>query len=65
MPVIQKGFNPNICAEISQIQEDLEIICHKIFDKAGSNIKLEEKTEYIHELEETKQAIERFKYKFC
>ena len=65
MQVIQNRFHPNICLEMGKIQRDLEVTLNKIFDKAGSNIHLKEKTEYIHQLEATKQGIERIKDKYC
>ncbi len=56
--------NQNICENMTQIQEDLEVLLNKIFDLAGNNIRAEKQAEYTQALEETKQVIERCKIQY-
>ncbi|MBR8838558.1 MAG: hypothetical protein DSM106950_32290 [Stigonema ocellatum SAG 48.90 = DSM 106950] len=65
MNTTKKGVNQNICENISQIQEDLEVLLKKVFEKIGSNIQAEKQAEYTQALENTKQVIEKFKKTHC
>ena len=64
MNTTKKGVNQNICENMTQIQEDLEVLLNKIFEQAGSNIQAEKQAEYTQALEDTKQVIERFRSKY-
>ncbi len=56
--------NQNICENMTQIQEDLELLLNKILERVGKNIQAEKQAEYLRALEETKQVIERCKTQY-
>jgi hypothetical protein len=65
MNTTKKGVNQNICENMTQIQEDLEVLLNKFFEQVGSNIQAEKQAEYTQALQNTKQVIERFKSRYC
>ncbi len=64
MNTTKKAVNQNICENMTQIQEDLDLLLNKVFEQAGSNIQAEKQAEYTQAIEDTKQLIERFKSKY-
>ena len=60
----KQDVNQNICEKMTQIQEDVEALLNKIFEKAGNNIQAEKQAEYIRAIAGTRQVIERFKNKY-
>ncbi len=64
MNTTKKAVNQNICENMTQIQEDLDLLLNKVFEQAGSNIQVEKQAEYTQAIEDTKQLIERFKSKY-
>jgi ElaB/YqjD/DUF883 family membrane-anchored ribosome-binding protein len=65
MNTTKKGVNQNICENMTQIQEDLEVLLNEFFEQVGSNIQAEKQAEYTQALQNTKQVIERFKSRYC
>lgn len=56
--------NQNICENMTQIHEDLELLLNKILERVGKNIQAEKQVEYLRALEETKLVIERCKTQY-
>lgn len=59
-----KNINQNICANMTEIHKDLELVLKHIFEKAGSKIQPEKQSEYYDAIAHTKQVIERFKNQY-
>ena len=59
-----KNNNQILCNNMTQIQEDLEVLLNHIFEQAGSKIQPEKQAEYNRAIEGTKQVFERFKSKY-
>ncbi|AFY56410.1 hypothetical protein Riv7116_3970 [Rivularia sp. PCC 7116] len=65
MNITNNCVNQNVCENMTQIQEDLEVLMNKLLEKVGNKLQVEKQAEYTQALEDTKLVIAKFKSKYC
>lgn len=65
MNITTNCANQSVCDNMTQIQEDLEVLMNKLLEKVGNKLQVEKQAEYTQALEDTKLVIEKYKSKYC